>query len=152
MENAVKTYTTIAIARIAQGTLALSPAQASARAHALKNVGEGLFEITSPVEFKVGETFGYDLDLPRVLASCLEEAAFDKPLEDMDPDELMAFAKGLGLNPAPKTGKKKLIELIKAEEDRQLAEQGKAARIVALEALGDNRSAEETAELEALKA
>ena len=71
-------------------------------------------------------------------------------LEDMDQPELLAFAKSLGLKPDPKTGKKKLLEAIKGEQDRLLAEQ-KSARIAELEALGDNRSADETAELDELK-
>jgi len=149
----MKTYTTILAARIGTGILALSVAQASVRRHALTSLGEGLYEITGPVEFKVGETFGYDQELPRCLVACLEES--EQALEDMDQLQLLAMAQSLGLNPHPKTGKPKLLDAIKAKQDDLLAEQEaaqKLARIAELEAKGDDATEAEQVELQSLKA
>lgn len=38
----------------------LNPAQAKVRAHQLRPVGEGIFEILQPIEFKAGEILGFD--------------------------------------------------------------------------------------------
>jgi len=149
----MKTYTTIAAARIGTGILALSVQQASTRTHALRDLGDGRFEILQPVEFKVGETFGYDQEIPRVLAACLEESG-EANLEDLEQVQLLAMTKSLGC-PAqhPRTGKAKLIEAIKTRQDELLAEQeAKAERIAELEAKGEEATEEELAELEALKA
>lgn len=148
----MKTYTTIAAARIGTGILALSLQQASTRTHALRDLGDGRYEILQPVEFKVGETFGYDQEIPRVLAACLEESG-EANLEDLDQVQLLAMANSLGLSPHPRTGKPKLLEAIKARQDELLAEQeAKAERIAELEAKGEEATEEELAELEALKA
>jgi hypothetical protein len=42
------------------GILQLDPEQAAARAHALDTLGEGLYQVRRPVQFKRGESFGYD--------------------------------------------------------------------------------------------
>lgn len=148
----MRTYTTIAAARIGTGILALSLQQASTRTHALRDLGDGQYEILQPVEFKVGETFGYDQEIPRVLAACLEESG-EANLEDLDQVQLLAMANSLGLTPHPRTGPPKLIEAIKARQDELLAEQeAKAERIAELEAKGEEATEEELAELEALKA
>lgn len=158
----MKTYTTTAAARIGTGILALSLQQASTRTHALRDLGDGQYEILQPVEFKVGETFGYDQEIPRVLAACLEESG-EEALEDLDQVQLLAMANTLGLSPHSRTGKPKLLEAIRARQDQLLAEQeakakriaeqeAKAERIAELEAKGEEATEEELAELEALKA
>jgi len=55
--------------RIHSGVLALSGEQASSRRHALKEIDAGLFQVVSSVEFKLGEVFGHDGDLPKSMAS-----------------------------------------------------------------------------------
>jgi len=66
-------YVTTSVARFAAGTvLTLSKGQAAIRSHALKALGDGRYETTAPVEFKVGESFGYDGELPKSLASVIE--------------------------------------------------------------------------------
>ena len=159
----MKTYTTKGVATLGEGILALTPRQAAIRGHALKPLGEGLFEILKPVQFKAGESFGYNLPLPKILADVVatdededegDGSGGDDALEDLDPVQLFAFAETLGLKPHPNTGKAKLISVIKAEQDKQLAEQEaeerKLARIAELEAKGDDLSAEDLAELESL--
>lgn len=149
----MKTYTVTGIvAVIAAGTLRLTAQQAGTRSHAIRPLGDDLFEIIAPVQFKQGETFAYDLEIPRSLAQCLEESELELPLEEMNREQLMAMAKSLDLNPHPKTGEVKLIEAIKARQDEMLKEQVKADRIAELEAKGDDLSDEEKAELESLKA
>jgi len=137
-----------ASANFASGVLSLSGKQAKAREHALRDLGDGLFEVLEPVCFKRGEMFGFDGDMPKALALCLEalepepeiepeteEAGeteeaietLDIDLEDMDREELLSFAKAIGLNPHPNTGKPRLLEVIKERQDVMLAEQ-EAAR------------------------
>lgn len=45
------------------GILELTPKQASARKHNLADLGDGLYEIKSPVMFKRGEMIGFDGDI-----------------------------------------------------------------------------------------
>jgi hypothetical protein len=152
----MKTYTvTGPVVALALGTLALTSAQAGLRAHALDPLGEDRYNIRSRVEFKKGETFGYDQEIPKALADCLEEC-HSKSLEDMDPVQLLAMARSMGLNPHPNTGKPKLLEAIKIRQEElqagQEAAEKKAARLAELEAKGDDLSDEEKAELAGLKA
>ncbi len=151
----MKTYTTKTTVRIGEGQLVLNPSQAAARSHALARLGDNVFQIIAPVEFKAGETFGHDLAIPKTIAACLEEAGELPPLAEMDPIELRVMAEQLGLKPHPNLGKAKLIEAIQAREDQLLAEQeqaeAKTARIAELEALPEP-TPEEQAELAGLKA
>ena len=147
----MKTYTTRAAARIGTGILALTPTQASSRLPNLRALGDGCFEILTPVEFKAGETFGFDQELPRSLVACLEES--EQSIEDLEQPQLLAMAHALGLTPHPKTGKPKLLEAIKAKQDELLEVQNKGlARIAELEALGDTLTDEQEAELLSLYA
>jgi hypothetical protein len=68
-------YEVTATARIHAGVLALTTEQAAARAHNLKALGNGRFEVVHPVEFKAGEVIAYEGDLPKVLATALVDAA-----------------------------------------------------------------------------
>lgn len=58
---------------IPSGVIALTAGQAGTRQHNLKPLGSGRFEIQRAVEFKAGEEFGYEGDLPKALADNLEE-------------------------------------------------------------------------------
>lgn len=58
---------------IASGILLLTAAQGNARAHALANLGEGLYEIRQPVQFKHGEVIGYDGDINKTLLERIVE-------------------------------------------------------------------------------
>lgn len=57
-------------AMIHSGRVALDPRQAAARAHAVEAVKgtAGVFEVTAPIQFKRGERFGYDGDIPKAMA------------------------------------------------------------------------------------
>jgi hypothetical protein len=54
------------------GILQLSKEQADARAHALDDLGEGLYQIRRPVQFKCGETFGYDGTVNKALLQLIK--------------------------------------------------------------------------------
>jgi len=56
----------------------LTAAQASARSHNLKPLGDGRYQIANPVQFKAGEEFGYDGELPKALAEMLLDAEIAK--------------------------------------------------------------------------
>ncbi|MXS85296.1 hypothetical protein ABO04_05020 [Nitrosomonas sp. HPC101] len=51
------------------GVLGLTAQQAAARAHNLDKLNDGRFRIVAPVQFKAGESFEYDGDLPKSLAA-----------------------------------------------------------------------------------
>jgi len=56
--------------------LGLTPAQAAPRRHALKPTGKrGVYTTTQPVQFKAGESFYYDGDIPRGMADAFMSAA-----------------------------------------------------------------------------
>ena len=123
---------TAPVVNVITGTVRVTPDQFRARRHALMLVGEaedGTVEatVTQSVGFKRGEVFGYDGEMPRVLAVSMseveEQSVMDFELEDMDQKQLLAFARELGLSPHHATGKPKLIELIRARED-ELVESG----------------------------
>jgi len=55
------------VAGFASGILELTSGQASARTHALKPLGDSLYEVTAPVQFKNGEVIGYDGEINKSL-------------------------------------------------------------------------------------
>jgi len=145
----MKIYEVVApYAGVNSGRVEITPEQARARRFALEPLGDDLYRVTQPTGFKRGEMFAFDGDMPKDLALCLEalepepeiepeteEAGeteeaietLDIDLEDMDREELLSFAKAIGLNPHPNTGKPRLLEVIKERQDVMLAEQ-EAAR------------------------
>lgn len=52
---------------IHSGILALSADQSRRRRHLLTDLGEGLFEVVQQIQFKQGETFGYDGEVNKAL-------------------------------------------------------------------------------------
>ena len=147
----MKLYEVVApYAGVNSGMVEITPEQARARRFALEPLGGDLYRVTQPTGFKRGEVFGHDGEMPKCLALCLEavepepeaeaeataehenapeseESGLDIDLEDMDREELLSFAKAIGLNPHPNTGKPRLLEVIKERQDVMLAEQ-EAAR------------------------
>lgn len=70
-------YIALAVVAFAAGAdLGLTEAQASARAHALTPIGgrKGWYTTTGPVQFKAGEEFQHDGELPKALAESVESA------------------------------------------------------------------------------
>lgn len=66
----MKSVVAAAAITLASGRLELTAAQATSRKHSLKKIkvnkeGDGLFEIQVPVQFKAGEKFGYDGEVPK---------------------------------------------------------------------------------------
>lgn len=52
--------------RVFTGRVELTEAQAKERGHLLRESGaKGVYEVVKPIEFKVGEVFGYDGTLPK---------------------------------------------------------------------------------------
>lgn len=142
----MKLYEVVApYAGVNSGMVEITAEQARARRFALEPLGGDLYRVTQPTGFKRGEMFAFDGDMPKALALCLESLepatenvpateepgevieTLDIDLEDMDREELLSFAKAIGLNPHPNTGKPRLLEVIKERQDVMLAEQ-EAAR------------------------
>lgn len=72
-----KTYTVIEAIQISQGRLKLNDMQAERRADFIEKDGDG-YKVLQPVWFKVGETFGFDGELPRSAQILLEEGGATK--------------------------------------------------------------------------
>ncbi|BEP42259.1 hypothetical protein [Variovorax sp. V15] len=70
----MKSYKALAPVALFPGTVVhLTTAQARIRAHALEKQGKGnTFLVTSRIEFKAGESFKVDGDLPKNLAELVE--------------------------------------------------------------------------------
>lgn len=65
-------YITVGIVNIVSGILDLTPEQASSRQGSIVSLGDGLYEVTRPIQFKRGEIFGYDGDINRTLAELIK--------------------------------------------------------------------------------
>lgn len=69
----MKRYEVISVkVTLASGVLQLSKEQAGCREHALRPMGDGLFLIDQPVEFKCGEVIGYDGEINKILMTEIE--------------------------------------------------------------------------------
>lgn len=63
---------------IHSGILHLSKTQAAARVHALDDLGEGLYQVSRPIQFKKGEEFGYDGSVNKALLQQMTPATKGK--------------------------------------------------------------------------
>ncbi|WP_396957737.1 hypothetical protein [Nitrosomonas sp.] len=68
-------YTATRPVTLQSGVLGLTEQQAVARLHNLDRLDDGKFRIVEPVQFKAGESFAYDGDLPKSLAARIETKA-----------------------------------------------------------------------------
>lgn len=73
-------YITTDAVTLCHGILELTPEQAAGRRHLLTDLGDGLYGIASAVQFKAGETVGYDGDVNKALMECLSVADGDAHL------------------------------------------------------------------------
>jgi hypothetical protein len=93
-------------AEIHGGQVQLTDVQAAPRAHNLESLGKGLYNVTAPIQFKAGETFGYDGEFPKAMAEICMPAdsvpAEESPAGDPKPSGPMA-----GDRPTSGSGKAK---------------------------------------------
>ncbi|SFI31374.1 hypothetical protein [Nitrosomonas sp. Nm34] len=95
------------VAHINAGTtIGLHPAQAKARAHSLKPIADGVYEVITRIQFKRGEIIELGIDLPRNLADQMESV-----------DTLETYERELGPSE----------EEIQAEKERAEKEKAEAA-------------------------
>lgn len=64
-------YTTTEPVTLTGGILELDADQARRRLHNLRKLDDGRFEIVRAVNFKAGETFGFDGDVPKAVAKSM---------------------------------------------------------------------------------
>lgn len=70
--------------------LQLKKDQAASRLHSLKNLKQGLYLVEKPVQFKLGENFGYDGPIDKTLLACLDGLVLieiEEPAGDDEDDE-----------------------------------------------------------------
>lgn len=73
------------------GVLQLTDEQYRSRAHALKPLGNGLYQVTGPIGFKHGELVGFDGEVNKALMQALEEEELpetDKPRRERHIEEI----------------------------------------------------------------
>jgi hypothetical protein len=68
----MKRYKMLKIMNLNSGRVELNDNQYKRRAHALKHVHGNVYEIAKAIQFKVGEEFGYDGEIPKRWADCIE--------------------------------------------------------------------------------
>lgn len=66
----------------AGSVLELTADQSKPRAHNLRQMGENLFEVINPVEFRTGEVLGFAGDVPLTLLDLLEVSG-PEPVEEV---------------------------------------------------------------------
>ena len=87
----IKEYEAAEVVNLQFGRVKLTAEQAAPRMHCLsgkKNQKSGVFEIVKPIQFKVGESFGYDGDIPKSMLVLMDEKpqAPDPADPDVDPE------------------------------------------------------------------
>jgi len=94
-------------AQFFSGTIKLSDRQSIPRAHLLKPVGEGIFEILSPIEFKAGEELSYDGEVNKAMLQNITPVVL-KAEGPSSPEEPVPLAPPKAEDkPAKKSGSKK---------------------------------------------
>jgi len=79
----MNTYETIDVVTLRAGNLKLDKDQLRRRRHLLAPTGErGIYKIEKPVQFKVGEVFGFDGDIDRLLESKLIDSETGAKISD----------------------------------------------------------------------
>lgn len=97
-------YTVLTVATsINAGRLRLTPEQAKTRLHNLKLLGDGVYQVLNAVQFKRGEQFDYDGELPKGMVSVAVEASSKRTNA---PSETRAAAKpARAVSPGPDADK-----------------------------------------------
>jgi len=90
----MNTYKAVGVVAIHNGRVTLSSDQAKRRIHHIKPKNkkqkEGVYEVLESIQFKIGETFGYDGEIPKSMAKVLVNAGDeddnteDKPISLTD--------------------------------------------------------------------
>lgn len=122
----MKEYAVIgSVAKISGGILALTEEQAKARIHNLKNLEDGLYQVERPVQFKRGESFGYDGGVNKRL------------LQEIEPTSKKLTAKELIAAILEAETVEDLIALIDTEEERKTVVEAFEKKKVELEMSGN---------------
>ena len=85
----MKVYTAAAVITLHEGRVQLTQEQARRRKSQItskRNQKSGTYSIVKPVQFKVGECFGYDGEIPKAMLEQLEPED-DQGLDDTGSDD-----------------------------------------------------------------
>jgi hypothetical protein len=75
MEKKMQKYTTLETVAIGSGSIVeLNAQQAESRKHNLKELGDGRFEVVNNIQFKKGETFGFEGTPPKTLQKAMVDS------------------------------------------------------------------------------
>lgn len=71
-------YEAVEVINLHVGHVALDEDQARRRIHNIKEVKNGVYEIINPIQFKIGEKFGYEGEVNKALAQSLDSETKEK--------------------------------------------------------------------------
>lgn len=74
----MKKFECLGIVTIRSGILRITKEQADARHYGVKNIEGDLYEVFKPVQFKAGESFSYDGELPKTMAHLTDDLSAKK--------------------------------------------------------------------------
>jgi len=79
-------YKAEGVVTIHGGRVLLNEDQAKRRAHAIqpkkKNQKKGVYKVIAPIQFKIGEEFGYDGEIPKTIAKLLTDLDYAKAADE----------------------------------------------------------------------
>jgi len=118
---AMKTYIANSVVRLHGGKVKLTKKQHARRQHLLgKYNSKGVYEVTSKIELKAGEAFGYDGEIPKSMAEDLEELTSRQAAEKEKSDKEAADKKAAAeKDEADKKAAAEKAEKEKLETERQ---------------------------------
>lgn len=69
----MKIYMSLQPVTIHSGVIQLNSEQAKSRMHNLSHIADDRFDVVRPINFKTGELFGYEGQLPKSMVSSIED-------------------------------------------------------------------------------
>ena len=110
--------------------LEMTKDQAEPRMHNLTKVEEGVYRVERTIQFKNGETFGYDGEIPKIQYSNMEpvedetgsedeKGEVDSEYEAMEVKSLRIEARKRKLNFQLESGKTKMIALLLQDDQKE---------------------------------
>jgi hypothetical protein len=117
-------YTIVAASvRLHSGVLSLTKEQAATRLHNLKALDKGHYEIVQPVEFKRGETIGYDGEISKAMG---EKLVRELTAKEKKAAEAKAAAEKKAAEEAEAKAKAEAEAQAKAEQEAREAAEAEA--------------------------
>lgn len=120
----MKEYKATSAVTISTGSVILNADQARRRTRNIKPLGDGIFEVINPIQFKSGETFSSDIEVNKSMAVTLDTGSHIDEVNTVKDDEadfmtkadLQAELDGKGITYDKRWGETRLIELLESHD------------------------------------